>query len=229
MYSAKIILLQKITKKENPMTTSSEFRRRARETLGGNIFSSQWIYALLVSLIYALVTGGLSATGYLSIFVFVFMGPICIGYEKYYLERSRRNIAHDNISVGLDGFKGDIGQNIVTGLLVQVYTFLWTLLFVVPGIVKAYSYSMTYYIKCDHPEYTAKQAIDESRRMMYGNKFRLFKLHLSFIGWFIVGAICLGIGTLWVSAYAQAAIAEFYEEVRVQQCNNANNDNIVNP
>lgn len=211
------------------MTTSSEFRRRARETLGNNIFSSQWIYAFLVSLIYALVTGGLSATGYLSILVFIFMGPICIGYNKYYLERSRRNIAHDNISVGLDGFKGDIGQNVVTGLLVQVYTVLWTLLFVVPGIVKAYSYSMTYYIKCDHPEYTAKQAIDESRRMMYGNKFRLFKLHLSFIGWFIVGAICLGIGTLWVSAYVQAASAEFYEEVRVQQYNNANNDNIVDP
>ena len=194
------------------MTALSVYRQRARATLGGGIFSSEWIYALLVYLLISLVMGS-SATGVLAILVFIFTGPLYIGLCKYFIERARKNIGHDNLSAAIEGFRGDLGNNIATGLLVFVFTFLWTLLFIIPGIVKSYSYSMTYYIKCDHPEYTASQAIKESQRIMQGNKMRLFCLHLSFIGWFIVGALCLGVGTLWVAAYSKAAEAEFYKEL----------------
>ena len=190
------------------MTPSSEFRRRARELLGGQIFSSEWLYALIVSLIGGII---LNAVGALAI---ILAGPISVGIYKYYIERARRNIGYDNLGVALDGVRANVGENIVAGLLVTVFTFLWSLLFVVPGIVKAYSYSMTYYIRCDNPSLTAKQAIDESRRIMNGNKWRLFCLHISFLGWIIVGTLCLGIGVFWVNAYIKAAEAEFYQEIK---------------
>ena len=97
--------------------------------------------------------------------------------------------------------------------LVGLYTFLWSLLFIIPGIIKSYSYSMAYYIKLDHPEYTPTEAITESRRLMDGNKMRLFCLHLSFIGWAIVCLFTLGIGTFWLIPYMNAANAEFYQDL----------------
>ena len=194
------------------MTPLSVYRQKARETLGGRIFSSEWIYALLVCLAITIIMGS-AGTGVLAILTFIFTGPVYIGYCKYFIERARRNIGYDNLGIALEGFKGDLGNGIVSGILVTVFTFLWTLLFIIPGIIKSYSYSMTYYVLCDHPGYTAKEAITESRKLMQGNKMRLFCLQLSFIGWFIVGLLCLGIGLLWVMPYYKAAEAEFYQDL----------------
>ncbi len=193
------------------MTPASEFRRRARETLDGQIFSSSWLYALIVSLIGSAIIGVGSTLVALAIIV---TGPVSVGLCKYYIERTRRNINFDNLGVAFDAARQDAAGNIITGLLITLYTALWSLLLVVPGIIKAYSYSMAYYIKCDNPTFTATQAIDESRRIMDGNKWRLFCLHLSFLGWIIVGALCCGIGVLWVNAYMKAAEAEFYQEIK---------------
>ena len=193
------------------MTTLSEFRQRARATLGGNIFTPEWIYAMLVSLIGSAILG-VSSFGI--VLILILTGPVNIGISYYYLGLTRRTITYDRLSVALDGIHGDVSGNIISGLLVYLYTFLWLLLFIIPGIVKSYAYRMTYYVKCDHPEFTATQAIDESRRIMNGNKMRLFLLDLSFIGWFIIGILCCGIGTIWVNAYLKASEAEFYEEIK---------------
>jgi uncharacterized membrane protein len=192
------------------MVNSSELRRRARETLGGNILSNEWIYALVVSVVIGAIAG---VSGALVVVVFVLAGPLTVSMSEYFLRRTRREIEPKNLEVLLNSFKGDLPGNIVTGLLVTVFTMLWSLLFVIPGIVKAYSYSMAFYIKIDHPEYTATQAIDESRNLMRGNKMRLFCLHLSFIGWMIVGCLTFGIGMLWVAPYISAAEAEFYQDL----------------
>ena len=96
-------------------------------------------------------------------------------------------------------------------LLVFVYKLLWTLLLVIPGIIKAYSYSMTFYILRENPEMTAGDAITASQKMMDGHKMDLFLLSLSFIGWGIVGSLCLGVGTLWVMTYMAATEAQYYE------------------
>lgn len=194
------------------MTKAYELRRRARATLGGKLFGSEWLYPLLVSLLISLVIGASGAAS-MAVLAFVLTGPLYIGLNKYYLELSRRNIKYDNLSIALDGFQGDVASNIITGILVTVFTALWTMLFIIPGIVKNLSYSMTYYIKAEHPEYNQTQAIDESRRIMNGHKMRLFLLRLSFIGWFILGALCFGVGTLWVAAYYKAAEAEFYRDL----------------
>ena len=92
------------------------------------------------------------------------------------------------------------------------------MLFVIPGIIKSCSYALTFYIRADNPSLSATEAITESRRMMDGYKMKYFMLQLSFIGWIIVGALCLGVGTLWVAAYMQTATAVFYEEVKASKC-----------
>ncbi len=190
-------------------TTSAEFRAKAREQLGNNIFGNTWLYALVVCLIFSALMGFASATFIIPILI---MGPLTFGLAKVFL-----NLARGDETIKIEdtfsGFTSDIGGNIVLGLLISVFTFLWSLLFIIPGIVKAYSYSMSFYIKHDNPTYTWKQCIDESRRMMNGNKMRLFLLDLSFIGWLFVGALCFGIGTLWVTPYMEAARANFYEEI----------------
>lgn len=99
-------------------------------------------------------------------------------------------------------------------LLVFVYTLLWTLLLVIPGIIKAYSYSMTFYILRENPEMTAGDAITASQEMMDGHKMDLFLLSLSFIGWAILASITFGIGYLWLIPYIYTAYAAFYETLK---------------
>ena len=98
----------------------------------------------------------------------------------------------------------------------SLYTLLWTLLFIIPGIMAAYSYAMTGYILAEQPELTASEAIARSKEMMYGNRIRLFCLQFSFIGWSILCAFTFGIGNLWLRPYKQAATAAFYREISGQ-------------
>lgn len=98
-------------------------------------------------------------------------------------------------------------------LRLTVFTFLWTLLFIIPGIIKSYSYSMSGFIMTENPEISSKEAMEVSMKMMSGNKWRLFCLQLSFIGWYLLGALACGIGIFFVQPYVNAAIAAFYDDV----------------
>ena len=191
------------------MVSNKELCLRARKTLGEGLFSNGWIYAVLVVFLVELVIAVTSSF----IIGIIVLGVIGIGGANYYLGRARSVIRQEDLSSLLYGVKGDLAGNVVIGLLTTLFTFLWSLLFIIPGIVKAYSYSMAYYIKLDHPEYTARQAIDESIILMEGKRWKLFLLDLSFIGWFILGALCLGLGTLWATAYMEMAHAEFYRDI----------------
>ena len=96
----------------------------------------------------------------------------------------------------------------------ELYTLLWGLLLIVPGIVKSLSYAMTPYIMAEQPELSASDAIEKSMVMMEGHKLDLFLLHLSFIGWDILAAITAGIGNLVLNPYKNAAITAFYQELK---------------
>lgn len=99
-------------------------------------------------------------------------------------------------------------------LWAYILTVLWSLLFIIPGIIKSFSYAMTPYILVDNPELTASEAIHRSRMMMKGHKFDLFYLYLSFIGWFFLAIMTMGVGFLWLTPYIQTAEASFYEEIK---------------
>lgn len=112
-------------------------------------------------------------------------------------------------------FKEDYGGNVLMMFLISLYTALWSMLFVIPGIVKGYSYSLAIYIKSENPNISASTAIELSKRMTNGHKMDLFVLDMSFIGWAILSAFTLNIlGILYVMPYQYASKAFAYEEIK---------------
>ena len=116
-----------------------------------------------------------------------------------------------------DGFRGGRYTRVFCALfLVNLFTFLWALLLIIPGIMKAFSYALTPYILLDEPELTARQAITRSCEIMQGRRWKLFCLYLSFIGWGILSLLTFGIGFLWLVPYMNASVAAFYEDARAE-------------
>ncbi|MBO5059928.1 MAG: DUF975 family protein [Clostridia bacterium] len=107
------------------------------------------------------------------------------------------------------------GNAVIVNILISVFTFLWSLLLIVPGIIKGLSYSMAPYILAENEYYMSPQdAIKESMRIMEGHKMELFVLELSFVGWFLLCSVTCGIAGIYVFPYHQATLANFYNEIK---------------
>lgn len=136
-------------------------------------------------------------------------GVIQLGYAQYLLnQHDRREFQINDLFTKFDYFGAGFCQNFLRGL----YVFLWSLLFIIPGIIASYSYAMTPFIMAEHPDMTASEAIRASKEMMYGRKWALFCLDFSFIGWALLCALTLNIGNLWLNPYMNAAYAAFYRQ-----------------
>ena len=184
--------------------TAKDYRQAAWQKLSGN-----WGTAVLGYLIYGLI---IAAAGTTFVGGVILVGPMAFGLAAFFLWFARRQTPQ--IETLFSGFSYCFVNSMLAGILMSIFTFLWSLLLFIPGIVKAYSYSMTMYVLADHPEMSATDAIAESQRIMQGNKWRLFCLDLSFIGWLFLCALTLGILTLWIAPYQETARAEFYESIR---------------
>ena len=101
-------------------------------------------------------------------------------------------------------------------LLMGIFVFLWTLLLIIPGIIKGFAYSLVPYILVDKPELSANEAINLSIKMMKGHKFDFFWLCLSFIGWILLAILTFGIGLFWLMPYMYTAYAAFYQDVKAE-------------
>ena len=119
------------------------------------------------------------------------------------------------IEDAFSGFK-NFGKSIGLFFWQLLWVFLWTLLFIIPGIIKSYSYCMSFYILADHPEITVREALNESKRMTQGHKMDLFILQLSFIGWGILATLTFGIGYFWLIPYMQVTMANTYKKLANQ-------------
>ena len=196
------------------MANSSELRARARASLGGNIFTATWLITICAYLLVNAANAVVAFIPFIGLAAsFVVYGPIAVGHQAYLLKIVRGEKA--DLLTLLDGFKKDFGKNFLVGFMMQLFTALWTLLFIIPGIVKSYAYSMAFYISNDHPEYSWKECLDESQRIMKGNKWKLFCSQFSFIGWAIVATVIpFGIGSAFLAPYTSVANAQFYEEVK---------------
>ncbi len=142
---------------------------------------------------------------------FILGGPTKIGLCKF-----NKNLYEGNGEAKLSNifeYYDIFLKGFVANLLVTIYTVLWTLLFIIPGIIAAFSYSMTFYILADHPEMDANDAIKASKQMMKGHKWELFCLGLSFIGWIILSGFTLGIGYLFLAPYQEQAFYAFYRNI----------------
>ena len=192
------------------MKRAREYRKDSRELLGHEIFGSKWMWALLMLLI---VSAAVSAASGVTcgIAALVVAGPLEYGCIRVYLRLVRHEDEHAEIKHLWAGFKGKIGQTFVVELLQFIYLFLWSLLLIIPGIIKSYSYAATMYL-VHEKDLSGNEAITASRKLMKGRKWKLFCLDLSFIGWYIVGLLCLGVGVLWVDTYRTMARTLFFED-----------------
>ena len=132
----------------------------------------------------------------------ILSGPASLGYARFNLNLVDNNNAQ--FSDLFSGFK-NFGKGLAMQLLRWLFIFLWALLLIIPGIIATYRYAMAPYIICENPDMSASEAIEESKRLMDGNKWRLFCLEISFIGWDILCIFTLGIGYLWLKPYREAA------------------------
>lgn len=186
------------------MKSNHEIKSTARAKLSG-----QYLAAAGIMVVCSLLLGALSFTVIGSI---LFAGVLNFGLTLFFI----RIIRKEKASFGdLFGGFSRFGTTCVAGILVPLFIALWSLLLVIPGIIKSYSYSMTYYILEENENMTATEAITESRRMMDGYKMKLFTLDLSFIGWLLLSVLTFGILYIFkVGPEMQAARAQFYKELR---------------
>jgi uncharacterized membrane protein len=184
-----------------------ELRANARENLKG-----KWLYAVLVCLIAGIISGILAWIPFFNfVYYLVITGPITLGLATFFLKlRRSENPLIENL---FDGFKS-FSPALVLQLWITLFTFLWSLLLIVPGIIAVFSYSLSFYILHDHPEMKPKDALKLSKQMMIGRKGKLFLLCLSFIGWGLLSILTLCIGLLWLIPYINASIAGFYEDLK---------------
>lgn len=181
------------------------------EVAGHELFSfSEGLSPQIMSLIISGILYVLLVAIVLGILYFVLGSIVEIGYASFNLTLI------DRLSPSIDQLFSFFSYWKTTALAAfwrGLYTFLWSLLFVIPGIVARLGYAMTPYILAEHPEMEPKEAIRASKEMMIGNRWRLFCLELSFIGWDIVATLTLGIGYLLLIPYQKAAYAAFYREL----------------
>ncbi len=200
------------------MKTLSDYRAEARQALKGNWFSSaifMLVYGVLAFVVSS-ATSSLAGSNQALSLVATLLGtilvlPIFYGLCFGFLGQARGR------EMQLGDLFGHFNKRVCGTLTLKfVYTYLWTLLLIIPGIIKSYSYSMTEFIMMDNPEIKNNEAIEKSMEMMQGNKWRLFLLDLTFIGWLILGIFTFFIGWLWVYAYMYQTRAMFYETLKAE-------------
>lgn len=180
--------------------------KMARESLRG-----RWPLAIGTFLVYSVIMGAFGAMRTSGLLSLLIAGPMALGAAIFSLSISRNKDAR--LEQVFDGFRS-YGTALATYLLYLLYVVLWTLLLVVPGIIAALSYSMTFYILADDPSQKPREALNKSRQMMYGYKAKLFGMCLRF---FLLALLCiltLGIGFLWLIPYMNVTMAKFYDDIK---------------
>jgi len=182
-------------------------RLEARTLLAG-----KWGKLALVWLIlYAIDIVISSLTNWSFILTLIIAGPFTLGIYNIFLKIWRKE--DFKIEEMFNGFK-DFGRSLGTYLLMTLYILLWSILLIVPGIIAAISYSMTFFILAENPNIKAADALRLSKQMMYGHKTQYFMLMLSFIGWFLLSILTFGIGLLFLYSYITMASTIFYQQIK---------------
>ena len=184
---------------------AKDFRQSAWKSLSG-----KWGICILVFIIFDLISAACAGGSTIVIGAvagLIIMGPMTLGYSMVSL-----NVARDKdveISMLFKGFN-DFARSVVLYIVNNIFIALWSLLLIIPGIIKSLAYSMSYYILIDDPTISANDARKKSIEMMKGNKWRLFCLEFSFIGWVLLSFLTFGILLFWVMPYIEVTMAKFY-------------------
>lgn len=200
------------------MDSITNYKNRALSALEnkwGNFVAITFVYGLIIGITQVL-SGDKDSPAILHLIglvLFILALPLTWGYQTLFLGAVRGGEA--TAKDMFEGYNKELFSRVLTTtLLYYVYVFLWSLLLLIPGCIKAYSYAMTPYILKDNPEMKNNAAIEESMRMMDGHKLELFLLDLSFIGWAILSILTCCIGFLWLVPYMNMARVNFYEDLK---------------
>jgi uncharacterized membrane protein len=189
------------------LTENKELMQQAREDLKG-----KWGVAIGTSLLYIIMVGVFQAIPRIGPIITLFIsGPLAYGLAQFSLHIARNEEAR--IEQLLEGFQ-NYTRNFITYLLVIVFTLLWFLCLIIPGIIASISYSMTFYILTDDESLTPMKAIDKSKTMMNGHKLKFFYLILWFLLLSLLCILTLGIGFLFLIPFMSVTIAKFYENIK---------------
>ncbi|MCK5850094.1 MAG: DUF975 family protein [Kiritimatiellae bacterium] len=188
-------------------TPNAELMERARASLSGT-----WGLAIGFIVLYQLISIACQFIPIIGNFIPVLIsGPMATGSAIFFIALVRGN--EPEIGMLFHGFRR-FGTTFVAYLLISLFILGWMLLLIIPGIIATYAYSMTFYILADDEEIGAREAIQRSKEMMQGNKWKIFCLSFRFIGWSLLCVLTLGIGFLWLVPYISASLTEFYEDVK---------------
>lgn len=200
------------------MDSITNYKNRALSALEnkwGNFVAITFVYGFIIG-ITQILSGDKDSPAILHLIglvLFILALPLTWGFQTLFLGAVRGGEA--TAKDMFEGYNKELFSRVLTTtLLYYVYVFLWSLLLLIPGCIKAYSYAMTPYILKDNPEMKNNAAIEESMRMMDGHKLELFLLDLSFIGWAILSILTCCIGFLWLTPYMNMARVNFYEDLK---------------
>lgn len=189
------------------LTSNRDLMKSARDALSG-----KWGKAALASFIYMLILMPLNfIPGFGIVLQILLTGPFMLGWAVYGLKLARGE--NPDLKDLFSGFN-EFGRCFGAYLLMMIYVILWSLLLIIPGIMAMYAYAMTFFILVDNPDMKLNDAIDKSRYMMEGKRWKFFCLIMRFFGWIILVSLTLGIAMFWLWPYMQTAYAEFYEDVK---------------
>ncbi len=189
------------------MKGNGELQDLAKRSLTDN-----WGQAVGVTVIFLLISGAPGPVPFFGWAVSLLLaGPMCLGVALYFLALVRSE--KPPLTRVLEGFNNFVPA-MAAYLLMVLFVFLWCLLLIIPGIVAALGYAMTFFILADNPKTEPAAALRASKEMMKGNRWKLFCLGLRFIGWAILSALTFGIGFLFLIPYVQASLAHFYEDLK---------------
>lgn len=208
------------------MKQNQDYKNEALKALSGS-----WPHSLVATIIYLAILSFLAMPSYMISFGITFPSyisegsgiifilivyPMALGFTNSFrllYETGDNRLTRNAFSLGFDNWL----HNVLGMLLTSVFIVLWSLLFLIPGIIKCFSYAMTPYILIEHPEMSVNKAIDESIYLMDGHKFDYFYLGLSFIGWIILSIMSFGIGFIWLIPYMQTTMAAFYADLKKEK------------
>jgi len=180
--------------------------RQARESMKG-----KWGIAIGTTLIYFLISGCFQAIPKAGPLLSLLVTPqLGFGICVFSLTIARNK--EPRVEQLFDGFKL-YGKLFFTYLRMLLFILLWMLLLIIPGIMVAFSYSMTFYVLADNPSLGPKEAMDKSKALMDGHRMKLFRLSLRFFGLVLLSAFTLFIGLLWLIPYMQVCTAKFYDDI----------------
>lgn len=199
------------------MVENYQLRENARHQLGNGIFHSLWLNMLLICGILSIASAASVSIPFGGLLLFIVTGALEYGVARVTVSCARGS--RWGLGQMADGFQEGFVKTLLLNLVHTVFLFLWTLLFIIPGIVKSYSYAMAFYLQQEPGglEKEPTEVLKASKEMMDGYKWQLFCLDLSFIGWYILGALCFGIGVFFVEPYHKTARANFYLALRAER------------